>query len=141
MKNTFYSAAIPGLTVFLVIGVLSCSNPQEESALQVSESWLVLVDNGKYLESWEILAGLFKDSITQEEWINDLNRSRKPLGRLLERRLTNTQQAESDPDSPVGDYLIFQYESSFENKKPAVETVSVIKDPDGKLRILGYSVM
>ena len=135
-----YTAKL-GLTAFLAVSVLSCTKPQEESAPQVAESWLALVDGGKYSESWEGLAGLFKGSVTQEEWINDLNQSRKPLGLLLERKLTNTQQAESDPDSPVGEYLIFQYETSFENKRPVVETVSVIKDADGKLRILGYSIM
>ena len=44
----------------------------------------------------------------KEEWVNDLNRFRKPLGKLLDRKLVNKQQAESAPEDPVGEYLIFQ---------------------------------
>jgi len=73
----------------------------------------------------------------KEEWVNDLNRFRKPLGKLLERKL---QQVTNSSEASVGDYLIFQYETSFENKKSAVEAVSVIKDKDGKWRTLGYGI-
>jgi hypothetical protein len=76
----------------------------------------------------------------KEEWVNDLNRFRKPLGKLLDRKLVNKQQAETAPEDPVGEYLIFQYETSFENKKSIVEAVSAIKDDDGKWRILGYGI-
>jgi len=125
------------LIAFLAASLLSCEKRKEELAIQAAESWLALVDEEKYPESWEGLAGLFKKNIKKEEWVNDLNRFRKPLGKLLKRKL---QHETESSEASVGEYLIFQYETSFENKKSVVEAVSVIKDNDGKWRILGYSI-
>ena len=125
------------LIAFLAGSLLSCEKPKEETAIQAAESWLSLVDEEKYLVSWEGLAGLLKKNVKKEEWINDLNRSRKPLGKLVERKL---QHKTKSSEASLGEYLIFQYETSFENKKSVVEAVSVIKDNDGNWRILGYSI-
>jgi hypothetical protein len=45
---------------FFAASVMSCEKAKEESAIQTTESWPVLVDDRKYPESWEGLAGLFK---------------------------------------------------------------------------------
>jgi hypothetical protein len=139
MKKVIALATSLGLIAFLAGSLLSCEKPKEkeELAIQAAESWLSLVDEEKYPESWEGLAGLFKKDIKKEEWINDLNRFRKPLGKLVGRKL---QHESSSSEASVGEYLIFQYETSFENKKSVVEAVSVIKDNDGNWRILGYSI-
>lgn len=126
------------LMAFFSASLMSCEKPKEEqTAIQSAESWLAIVDKGKYRESWEGLADLFKQNDKEEEWINDLNRSRKPLGKVLERELRHESKSS---EASVGEYLIFQYETSFENKKSVVEAVSVIKDKDGNWRILGYSI-
>ena len=125
------------LIAFLAVSLLSCQKSKEETAIRAAESWLSLVDEEKYLESWEGLAGLFKKYVKQEEWVNDLNRFRKPHGKLLARKL---QHETKSSEASVGEYLIFQYETSFENKKSVVEAVSVIKENDGKWRILGYTI-
>lgn len=138
MKKVIALATSLGLIAFFAASLISCEKPKEEEmAIQSAESWLALVDEEKYLESWEGLAGLFKKNIKKEEWVNDLNRFRKPLGKLLERKL---QHVTNSSEASVGEYLIFQYETSFENKKSAVEAVSVIKDKDGKWRTLGYGI-
>ena len=137
MKRVIALATSLGLIAFFAASLMSCGKPKEEMAIQAAESWLSLVDEEKYLESWEGLAGLFRKNVKKEEWVNDLNRFRKPLGKLLARKLQHETKS-SEPS--VGEYLIFQYETSFENKKSAVEAVSVIKDNDGKWRTLGYSI-
>jgi hypothetical protein len=125
------------LIAFLGAGLLSCETPKEEPAIQAAERWLSLVDEERYPESWETLAGLFKKDMNKEAWINDLNRFRKPLGKLVKRTL---QYESKSSGASIGEYHIFQYETSFENKKPVLEAVSVIKDTDGNWRILGYSI-
>ena len=138
MKKVIALATSLGLIAFFAASLISCEKPKEEEmAIQSAESWLALVDEEKYLESWEGLAGLFKKNVKKEEWVNDLNRFRKPLGKLLERKL---QHVTNSSEASVGEYLIFQYETSFENKKSVVEAVSVIKDKDGKWRTLGYGI-
>jgi hypothetical protein len=45
---------------------------------------------------------------------------------------------ESLPDAPPGEYVIFTYESSFENNKFVAEVVAVAKGSDGVWRVVGY---
>jgi hypothetical protein len=105
MKKVIALATSLGLIAFLAGSLLSCEKPKEkeELAIQAAESWLSLVDEEKYPESWEGLAGLFKKDIKKEEWINDLNRFRKPLGKLVERKL---QHESASSEASVGEYLI-----------------------------------
>ncbi|HDH50620.1 MAG TPA: DUF4019 domain-containing protein [Nitrospirae bacterium] len=125
------------LISFFAVSLMSCEKPKEETPVQAVEKWLALIDEGKYSESWVGLADLFKKNVKKEEWADDLNRFRKPLGKLLKREL---QHDTKSSEEQVGEYLIFQYEASFENKKLTTEAVSVVRDKDGKWRILGYFI-
>jgi hypothetical protein len=42
--------------------------------------------------------------------------------------------------APDGEYVVIQYETSFENKKSSIETVTPMLDKDGKWRVSGYYV-
>ena len=44
------------------------------------------------------------------------------------------------PGAPDGEYVVIQFETSFENKKSAVETVTPMRDKDGRWRVSGYYV-
>jgi hypothetical protein len=44
------------------------------------------------------------------------------------------------PGVPDGEYVVVEYETSFENKKTANETVTPMKDPDGTWRVSGYFI-
>ena len=65
---------------------------------------------------------------------------REPLGKLIERKLKSTQYTTTAPGAPDGQYVIIQFNTSFENKKNAVETVTPMKDKDGKWRVSGYYI-
>jgi len=41
---------------------------------------------------------------------------------------------------PDGDYVIIQFDTSFENKKSAIETVTPMLDKDGVWRVSGYYI-
>ena len=140
MKKTIALAASLGMMAFFAADLISCGEPKEVTAIQAAESWLALVDKEKYPESWEGLANLLKRNIEKEKWVDDLNRFRKPLGKLIERKLIDRQHVTDSSEAPGGEYLIFQYQTSFENRKPIVEVVSVIKDADGKWKTLGYFI-
>jgi hypothetical protein len=112
----------------------------EEEALGAAETWLALVDDGEYSESWETTAVLFRSAVTKKQWERALNAARKPLGRLIARRLKSKQYATSLPGAPDGEYVVIQYEASFENKKAAVETVTPMLDEDGNWRVSGYYI-
>ena len=44
------------------------------------------------------------------------------------------------PGAPDGEYVVIQFDTSFTNKKVAVETVTPMKDEDGIWRVSGYYV-
>jgi hypothetical protein len=45
-----------------------------------------------------------------------------------------------DFSAPDGEYVVIQFEASFENKKSAIETVTPMLDKDGNWRVSGYYV-
>ncbi len=44
------------------------------------------------------------------------------------------------PGAPDGQYVVIQYESSFEHKKSAIETVTPSQGADGHWRVSGYFI-
>ena len=54
------------LVVLLVSPALAADKP-EDAAQTGAESWLKLVDDGKYAESWEQAAKLFKGAVKQAD--------------------------------------------------------------------------
>jgi Protein of unknown function (DUF4019) len=127
--------------LFLIFSMqMARTDSVEDAALKASTAWLDLIDSGKYDASWEEAAMYFKNSVKKEEWTPTIKAVRDPFGKLLERKLKSKQSVQSMPGAPDGDYLIIQYDSSFENKKSAVETVVPMMDKDGKWRVSGYFI-
>lgn len=113
---------------------------KETAAVAAANAWLVLVDNGKYGDSWEAAAAYFKGAITKDYWQQTLTAVRKPLGRLVSREVRSKTYTQSLPGAPDGEYVVIQFNTSFENKKSAVETVTPMLDSDGIWRVSGYFI-
>jgi hypothetical protein len=120
--------------------VVAASEKTEEVAGQRADAWLALVDQGKYDQSWEEAARLFKGAVTKEKWREAASAVRAPLGKLVSRKLKSRQYTKTLPGVPDGEYVVIQYDSSFENKTEAVETVTPMLDPDGVWRVSGYYI-
>jgi hypothetical protein len=117
------------------------SNPEaEEAAVQAANAWLKLVDASQYAKSWQQAAEFFRNAVTQEKWEKSCQAFREPLGELLSREFKATHYTTTAPGAPDGQYVIAQYNSSFENKESAVETVTPMLDNDGKWRVSGYYI-
>ncbi len=117
------------------------SNPQaEKAAAAAADAWLKLLDSEKYLQSWEESAEYVKALVNQDDWQKRLQAVRQPLGKMISRGLKSTYYTTTAPGAPDGQYVIIQYDSSFENKKTAVETVTPMLDTDGKWRVSGYYI-
>jgi hypothetical protein len=65
---------------------------------------------------------------------------RKPLGRLVSRKVQSTLYKTSLPGAPDGKYVVITFETAFENKASAVETVTPMLEKDGKWRVSGYFI-
>jgi hypothetical protein len=133
--------------ILLTMGMLLCfwgkaqSRPEvERAALEAATSWLNLVDQEKYGESWEEAASYFKGAVSKEQWQQSMQSVRKPLGKKLSRNLKSQQYRTSLPGAPDGEYVVIQFQTSFEHKKSAIETVTPMKERNGKWRVSGYYI-
>jgi hypothetical protein len=129
-----------------LVGVVLFSTPaaadeaMEQKAVTAAKAWLALVDSGDYEKSWNTAAEYFQNAVAQQQWQQSLTAARKPLGKVVSRQLKSTQYTTSLPDAPDGQYVVIQYETSFEHKKSAVETITPMVNANGKWRVAGYYI-
>jgi hypothetical protein len=120
--------------------IARADDTKQEAAVKASESWLQLIDSGKYEESWEEASLLFKNAIKKEDWGKQIKTIREPFGKMLQRTFKSAQYMTSMPGAPDGEYYVIQYDTSFEKKKSAVETITPMLDKEGKWRVSGYYI-
>jgi beta-lactamase regulating signal transducer with metallopeptidase domain len=111
-----------------------------QPAVEAAEKWLKLVDEEQYGESWEMSAELFRKVLAKEKWVEMLAPIRKPLGKVISRKMISKEYTKTLPGAPDGEYVVIQFQTSFENKKEAVETVTPMKEKDGSWRVSGYYI-
>jgi len=141
MRNRKVIFAITCVSLLLLNWLPVFANEKaEKRALEASDMWLKLSDSGRYAESWETTAALFRNAISKEQWNQSLNAVRKPLGKVIKRSVKSKQYATSLPGAPDGEYVVIQYETSFEKKKSSIETVTPMLEKDGKWRVSGYYI-
>ncbi len=133
----FFSLLLVCSGFLLMAGTVAAQSPKMGKAAVAAEKWLALVDGGNYAESWTEAAGYFKNAVTQAKWEQSLTAVRKPLGKLISRKINNRTYTTSLPGAPDGEYVVIQFETSFANKKSALETVTSMLDKDGKWRVAG----
>lgn len=124
----------------LITPVAVAQDNNMEAAKKSAESWLAIVDKGDYPDSYDEAAGIFKLAISKEEWAQKVRAARGPLGKIVSRKLKQAQYTTSLPGAPDGNYVVILYDTSFENKKAAVETIVPMLDKDGQWRVSGYFI-
>ena len=112
----------------------------EKAATTAAPAWLSQIDAESYSNSWRNASAYFKGAVSEKGWQDALAGARKPLGKLLSRKLNKAQSATSLPGAPDGNYVVMQFDSSFANKKNAVETVTFMREKDGKWKAAGYYI-
>ena len=123
----------------LASSVVHAQDSSTQPAQTSIEAWLSLVDAHSYAASWDTAASIFKSAVPQEKWSAAVEAARTPLGKLKSRTLKGAT-AVKPPSAPAGDYLIFQYDTSFEQRSGVMESVTAFKEKDGTWRVAGYFV-
>lgn len=137
-RRRFMSACL--IAAFAAAGGAFAADKPEDAAQASAEAWLKLVDGGDYAASWEQAARVFKGAVQQADWSKMAGGVRTPLGKLVSRKLKSREYAEKMPGAPDGRYVVIQYDTVFEHKSAAVETVVPMADPDGAWRVSGYFI-
>lgn len=141
MKRFLLASILVGLClVAMVPGRVSADIASEKAAVDAAHAWLKLVDAGDYAASYKQASSFFKSSLGEADWVGMLGKSRKPLGKLLSRTVLGSKSMTSLPGVPDGKYVVIQFNTTFEKKAKAVETVTSMLDKDGKWRVGGYFI-
>ena len=112
----------------------------DPAAERAANEWLQLIDAGDGRASWRAAASLFKKAVSEEQWSQALAAARSPLGAVVARKLKRAESATQLPGAPDGHYVVIQFDTQFEKKRAAVETVTPMQDTDGQWRVSGYFV-
>lgn len=134
------AAAVAVLLLLLTSSAFPADEKAKDAALLSAQSWLALVDWGRYSESWEEAASYFKANVSKESWESAMRGAREPLGEAQSRQVRGVTYTKSLPGVPDGEYVVLQFATSFAKKKSAVETVTPMLDGDGKWRVSGYFI-
>ena len=119
---------------------LALGQDKTQAAVEASDAWLKIIDGGNYAQSWDEASTAFKAAVTQKDWERQAKAVRDPLGAVVSRKMKGAQYTKSLPGAPDGQYVVIQYDTSFANKKSAVETVTPKLDKDGTWRVSGYFI-
>jgi len=113
---------------------------ESKKAVAAAEKWLALLDEGKYAETWDQSAGMFRKNSAKKQWVATLKGLLGSLGKMKSRVKQDADYRTSLPGSPAGEYVVIIFKTTFANKKDAIETVTPMKDKDGKWRVSGYYI-
>jgi hypothetical protein len=111
----------------------------EAAALQAAEAWLKLIDAGQYAASWDEASASFRKAVPRSMWEKKAAAVREPLGKVLSRKVASKQLTHELPGAPDGTYVVLTFDTRFEHKERAVETVTMVLD-DGRFRGAGYFI-
>jgi hypothetical protein len=109
-------------------------------AERAAHEWLALADVTDGAGTWAAAASLFQDAVPENEWARSLQAARAPLGSVVARRLRKAHAVSELSGAPDGEYVVLEFDTQFERKRAAVETVTPMRDRDGAWRVSGYYI-
>lgn len=127
------------LIIALVLPASAIAADASKEAADGAMSWLVLVDAGKYDQSWSEASKFFQQHVTATQWAAAVKSAREPLGALVSRPAPLVQLTKSLPGVPDGDYAIVQFHATFATRADALETVTMMMDGDA-WKAAGYFI-
>ena len=110
------------------VALAAPSSPADKTGVAVAEAWARLLDTQRWSESWKASATSFKSKITEAGWASTIQPLRGQLGSVSSRSLKSVQSTTTLPGAPDGDYKIVQFDTAFDNKSDAVETVVLARE-------------
>ena len=125
------------LFIFLA-AVMTAAAPAEDEVSAIGQTWLSLLDDQKYQDSWKQAGSMFRSQVKQDEWVAVLKRARDPLGPLDARAVSRVDFAKTLRGAPDGEYAIIHYKTDFKTKS-VTERLTLVKE-DGKWQVMAYAI-
>jgi hypothetical protein len=119
---------------------VSAEEAAKQAARVSAEAWLGLVDRAEYAQSWEQAATFFQSSVSKEQWQQAVQGVRDSLGPLASRKFRASEYKASLPGAPEGKYVVVYYDTAFAKNPSTTESVTLVQEPDGSWKLVGYFV-
>lgn len=138
--------SMKAMTILAVCQFFSAASVQARSDGAViapeiaARTWLVLVDAGEYAASWEESASFFRAAIMAQDGVKAAGGARSSFGSMTGREAELAGDTTMLSGAPDGERVVLKLYTVFVNKAAAAETVTVMKDLDGKWRVAGYFI-
>ena len=109
-------------------------------ALAAERSWLAILDAGYLGATWDEASDFFKSQVDKDGWMRAVSGVRGPLGLVVSRTLQSAIATSTMPGAPDRAYVVAEYATVFQHKQRAVETVTCVRQDDGRWKVTGYFV-
>jgi hypothetical protein len=110
---------------------------EEKLAESEALGFLKALDEGRYKESYDYTSNLIRSKMDSAQLAAELQKDRQPVGKLKTRKLLNMSYTTTLPNAPAGEYVVLQYQTDFEKKSAAVETMTMVFE-NGYWRVAGW---
>jgi len=135
-----HALGMSALALGLLVAGTQAQEPDTKAARAAADAWLGLVDTANYAQSWETAGTFFKDAVPSEKWQAAAKAARTPFGAFKSRTLKSATTATTLPGAPDGQYVVFDFDATYERKAAAAERVTVVREKDGSWRVVGYYI-
>jgi hypothetical protein len=116
------------------------ANPEFEKAGQTAaHAWLLLLDRKDWGTAWDASSTVFRQNVPLGTWMDNVPKLRDPFGAFVERQPAEVVYKKTLPGRPDGDYVTAIFVSKFDKKPEVVETVTTVRESDGRWRVTGYT--
>jgi hypothetical protein len=131
-------AVVIAIILALLAGTgLAADGVAARDSIIAAERWLALVDRGSYTASFHEAAASFQQGSSPQHWEQVLRSDREPEGSVISRKVKRSVHQVG----PLGrDNVEIWYETSFQNRRSAVERVYTRLEQDGQWRVTGYII-
>ena len=126
--------------LYAVPWLAEASADSTTEAQAAGKAWLSMLDAVDYAGTWSSAASSFKSAIAAHAWQQAAQAARQPLGVVKARQQKSATSTRSLPGAPDGQYVVFLFDTNFENKAHGTETMTLAQDQDGQWRVAGYFV-
>ena len=116
------------------------ANEEKEKAGQLAAAgWLTLLDRRDWGTAWETSAATFRNAVPLASWMDGAPKARADFGALQERAPGVVAYKDRIDRMPPGEYVTVVFVSKFAQRGDVEETVTTVREPDGRWRVMGYS--
>ena len=109
----------------------------EKAGLNAAQAWLLLLDRRDWGTAWDASSMVFRQTVPLGTWMDNVPKVREPFGALVDRAPGIPLYKKTLPGRPDGDYVTVVFTTKYANKV-VEETITTVRESDGRWRVTGY---